>query len=606
MTAKRLASWLQGFRLETPALSAVFWLSCAIYSLAFFLCRFPPMIDYPQHLAIGAILRRLADPAAPERLLYDVNLITYNGGFHLLVAALSFFVRPEIAGKILLALYPPLLGFAGLSLCRVANRPAWYALLLLPITYSYAAGWGFVNYVVSVPVALLAFTYWLRWQEGEARMRWRVWALSFVLAYTHVFATLCLCAAIGVAGIVRLVTRERTWPSRIQGVLRLPLAVMPAIVWCSAVFVRNRLSPHANWDSSDDGLDVPLWHKVERITVYAVGNFNDQSDQVLLGVVITVLILLWRLPKRRRASERTMVWLAIAFFALYGLIPRVMLGTWFMFERMPIWVLAFGIAAAPVLATKLDRGFRLLAAFLALAASVNAAWHFARIPDEADASAILDEIPPGQRVVAVTYANTGEPVVQREIWVHALAYYQARRPGLIGYSFTRFESMPVHYRVDARPPVLPGGIEWHAQLYDPQSDYGRFYDWVLVRAPEVGRDPRERVFGEEAGRVELWARRGRFWLYRVGDGGFEGSAKAPRRQGKRKSVGAKDATRGMTLAHPRPALSPLAARAPHSRTHAPAHTAVARAIREARRGSRTRCSRSQASADVDLHEDLTP
>lgn len=517
MTAKRVASWMQAFRLETRALTIVFWLSCGIFSLAFFLCRFPPMIDYPQHLAIGAILRRLADPSAPEWQLYDVNLITYNGGFHLLVAALSFVVAPEIAGKILLALYPPMLGLAGLALCRVANRPAWYALLLLPMTFSYAAGWGFVNYVVSVPVALLAFTYWLRWQKGEARMLWRVWALSFVLAYTHVFATLCLCAAIGVAGMVRFAELGKSWASRMLGLARLPLAVVPAIVWCGLVFVRNRVSPHANWDASDDGLDVPLWHKLQHLTAYAVGNFNDQSDQILLGLAIAVLILMWQSPARRAKSHRTMAWLAVAFFALYCVIPRVMLGTWFMFERMPIWVLAFGIAAAPSLLPEADRRFRKLAAAIALAAAVNTAWHFARIPDEADASAILDEIPPGGRAVAVTFANTGDPVVLREIWVHTLAYHQARRPGLIGYSFTRFESMPVHYRLDARPPLLPGGIEWHARLYDVRTDYGRFYDWVLVRTPDgAGEgDPREMVFGEEAGRVELRARRGRFWLYRM-------------------------------------------------------------------------------------------
>jgi len=37
----------------------------------------------------------MLDPSAPERALYDVNLITYNGGLHILIAALSFSCVPK-------------------------------------------------------------------------------------------------------------------------------------------------------------------------------------------------------------------------------------------------------------------------------------------------------------------------------------------------------------------------------------------------------------------------------------------------------------------------------------------------------------------------------
>lgn len=503
-------------RLETKALTLAFWGAVALFVLSFWICRFPPLIDYPQHLAIGAILRRLVDPASVERQLYDVNLVTYNGGFHLLVACLSFVFSPETSGKIILSSYPPMLGLSGLALCRVAGRPRWYALLLLPITFSYAVGWGFVNYFISVPLALLAFTWWLRWQRGERGMLLRVGLASFVLAYTHVFATLCLCAAIGVAGLLRFADMGRSFGMRLLGLAKLPLAVLPAIGWCTLVFIRNRLSPHAHWEGGDDGLDVPLWHKLLHMTAYAVGNFSDQSDQVLLGIAIALLILVWQSPWRRTGSEPLMKWLALAFFGLYCVIPRVLLGTWFMFERMPTWVLAFAIPAAPLLLPEADRKLRPWAAAIALAAGLNTVLHLSRIPDEADASAILDEIPAGRNVVAVTHANTGDPVILREIWVHSLAYYAARNPGLIGYSFTRFESMPVHYRLDARPPLVPGGIEWFARHYDPDSEYGRFYDLVLVRAPDPHANPRELVFGEDAESVRLLSQRGRFWLFDAG------------------------------------------------------------------------------------------
>ena len=106
------------FRLESPGLTFVYWTAAALFSAALWVTPFPPLIDYPQHVAVGALLRRMIDPASPERALYETNLVTYNGGFHVVLAALSFLMRPETAGKVLVSLYPPAFAYAVLSLVR--------------------------------------------------------------------------------------------------------------------------------------------------------------------------------------------------------------------------------------------------------------------------------------------------------------------------------------------------------------------------------------------------------------------------------------------------------------------------------------------------------
>jgi hypothetical protein len=148
-------------------------------------------------------------------------------------------------------------------------------------------------------------------------------------------------------------------------------------------------------------------------------------------------------------------------------------------------------------------------------AGINTVWHFRMISDEADANAILDDIPAGKRVIAVTWSNTGQAVILREMWVHLLAYYQARRPGEIAYSFAKFESMPVHYALGKTPPVIPGGMEWDASKYNPSHPYARYWDTVLVRTPDEDpvSNPGPRTFGESAPAVKVLAHRGRFWLY---------------------------------------------------------------------------------------------
>jgi hypothetical protein len=510
--------WKDAVGLETTGLTIVFWATAFLFAIALFVTPFPPLIDYPQHVAVGALLRRMADPSSPERALYETNLVTYNGGFHLVLAGLSFFMKPELAGKVLVAIYPLAFAYSVLALVRAAERPRWYAFFALPITWSFAVGWGFANYFMSVPFVLLAFALWLRAERGEKGARWKVMALSFVLSYTHVLATLCLCVMIGVAGLSSYASLGRNHGERLLRLAKLPISVWPAIVWSVVVFVRNRYSPHANWEGWDDGIDDPLWYKLLHLTAYAVGNFGDHSDQVLLAASLAMLIVLWQWPREKSGSEPVMKAEAIVWFGLYCVIPKVFIATWFIFERFPTFVLVFAAAAAPVVlrgSFAAEPWIRRGAALVALASGLNTVGHLYAIPDEADANAMIDEIPEGKRVLAVTWSNTGQPVILREMWVHLLAYYQARRSGLIAYSFAKFESMPVHYALGKAPPAIPGGMEWDGNKYDPFAPYARYWETVMVRTPDddPDTDPRPRTFRSAASEVRTLARHGRFWLF---------------------------------------------------------------------------------------------
>jgi hypothetical protein len=510
------ASFGASLRLETVELTIAYWATAFLFTLAFWVTPFPPLIDYPQHVAVGALLHRMMNPSAPERALYEVGLVTYNGGLHVLIAALSTFMRPETAGRVLISLYPATFAYAVLAMVRVAERPRWYALLALPITFSFAVGWGFANYFMSVPFVFIVFAMWLRAQRGEKGVLWKVMLASLFLAYTHVLATLCLCVMIGVTGLASFESLGSNLRARLLGLLKLPLAVWPAVVWSVVVFVHNRYSPHAEWEGWDDGLDDPLWYKLLHLLSYAVGNFSDASDQILLAVAVALLIALWEWPAKKTKPHTAMKVLAITWAALYCVVPKVFIATWFIFERFPTFIVVCAVAAAPVAIGEFAalRWIRPAAAIVALLSGLSTVWHFHRIPEEVDANAIIDDIPEGKRVIAVTWSNNAPPVIARELWVHVLAYYQARRPGMIAYSFARFESMPVHYAVGKVPPVIPGGMEWDAGKYDPTSDYARYWDTVLIRTPDnaPNDDPRIKTFREAASRVTVLAHRGRFWL----------------------------------------------------------------------------------------------
>lgn len=513
--------WLERGRLETPGLTAAYWGAVAVFALAYWLTPTPPCIDYPQHLALGAILRRLLDPAAPEHAAYVATLLTYNGLFHVLVAVLGLLVPVEIAGKILLSLVPILTASAALALMDVAARPRWYAAFVLPLSYSYVVGWGFINYALFAPVALLTLAWWMRWRDGERRLLGWVVSGALIVAYAHVLALLCLCISVAVATLARRLPREVGPLAWLREVVTAPWPVLPAAAYAVLVHLAHRNAPHIYWEPQKDGTDAAAWEKLWNLSSFAVSNLGDQADRTLFLASLGLLLLLWLAsafvpPEPDAPHAREVRALAATWFLLFLVTPRVLMSTWWIFERLPVVWLTFLVAATPRVEGAVARTVRAAVVTAGLALSLTTARAFATIPGARDASAIIDDIPPGARVVAVMHSYSASPVIWREIWVHQLAYHVVRRPGEIAFDFTRYASLPVRRRdAGERPPRFPSGLEWHPESYDPLAAYAAHFNWVLVRTPDDDpkQDPRARTFGAYAELVALRSHRGRFWLY---------------------------------------------------------------------------------------------
>ena len=528
--------------LENPVLTAAFWGTAAIFALAYWLTPFPPCIDYPQHLALGALIGRLLNPGAVEHATYVIDPFTYNGLFQVLVGILSWIMPTEIAGKLLLSAIPLLLASSTLALVRVARRPSWYAFFALPFSYSYIVGWGFINYSLGVPIGLLLLAWWMRWRDGERRLLpWLVGG-ALLLAYTHVLAMLCFCIHIGVATLVSRWPREVGFAAWLRSLVTGPLPVAPGVLYSLLVFLHHRAAPHIYWEPQKDGTDTAAWNKLYYLSSFAVNNLGNHLDRVLFVAALVLLGMLFvvaacTLPDAPKAAgapgaggsappghqqtsaprrhDREFAWLAGVWFLLYLVTPRVFMSTWWIFERLPLLWVVMLVTVTPVRSGEVTRWIRGAIAGLGLVLALVTAYAFASIPDARDADAIIDDIPEGSRVVALIYSTSASPAIWREMWVHQLAYYVVRRRGEIAFDFTRYASLPVRRRdAGEHPPLFPSGREWTPQYFDPYAAYARAFPRVLVRTPDDSpdEDPRARVFGDDLGRVHVMSRHGRFWL----------------------------------------------------------------------------------------------
>ena len=178
-SSPRGSSFFAACQLDNRALTLVYWATAFLFSLGILGYAVPAAHRLPAARCDGRAPPPHDGSGGPERALYDVNLITYNGGFHLLIAALSLLVRRNRGQIARFSVYAPAFAYAMLALVRLAGRPPWYAFLALPLTFSFACGWGFANYVLSVPFVLIVFSWWVRSERGEKHLRWRIMLASF-------------------------------------------------------------------------------------------------------------------------------------------------------------------------------------------------------------------------------------------------------------------------------------------------------------------------------------------------------------------------------------------------------------------------------------------
>ena len=159
---------------------------------------FPPLLDYPNHLARAFVLLHLRDPHYAFSQFYRADWGAYPYlGMDASLAVLARLLPIETAGRVFL------------SLCALALPAAvWFFLRQLHPESEFAACWallisynvffleGFLNFDLSLAVGFLALGLWLWWLARPEPGRW----IAAFLAFTALYFTHLL--GFGIAGLI--------------------------------------------------------------------------------------------------------------------------------------------------------------------------------------------------------------------------------------------------------------------------------------------------------------------------------------------------------------------------------------------------------------------
>jgi hypothetical protein len=528
------------FALDTRRATLAYWGAVGLVVGALFVTRLLPCVDYPQHLALSDVARRLADPAAPEHAQYQLSTFTYNGLFHVVVAHLGAVIPIELAGRLVVAASLATMAAAVLALVKTLGRPPVHAALFTPILFSFSVGWGFANYVLATAIAAWALVF-----VARAALRPRVVPflavalLGLLCAFAHVLAMIILC--IGSAALALEVgwrsapASDRPVVRFLRAVARAAWAAGPLLVgclYCIAVYrMQYAWNPTMYRDPTIEGSAPPLWEKVVWFGAFATDLFRDASDQVLLWTALAVMgfavYLAWRDRRGPRdpdasspAPRPSFVAPFVALTAAYFATPMVLQGTHLIFPRLAQWAVLGAVLALPAFPRDLEPRARRWMLGLGLAAGINTVAHCLLFAWETnDASRVIDDLPPGRSATAVIW-QPGTLAFRNGMLTHMAAYYAARKHGQWAFAFARYLSVPVRFKENSQPAWPARGWEFDAKSYDPRCKYARAFPVVIVRAPgELPQDAsgesrvRQLVFGRDADAVKFLSHHGRFWAF---------------------------------------------------------------------------------------------
>ena len=201
----------------------------------------------------------------------------------------------------------------------VAGLVAWNGLM----------AWGFLNYVLGLTAALLAFALWHAWRNRPAVWRLAVFgALCLALFLTHLLALLVYA---GLVGLHALAYRDRRWPVLVAQF------VPPALLWLLATppSPLGKLGLFYNLPSSVIALASPFLFR-GGLGDADVGYLVLLASLALAGLLTRLGLLRWHRPLLGMAVAVTLVSVAV---------PVAAAGISWVNMRLPLVAACLAIAA---------------------------------------------------------------------------------------------------------------------------------------------------------------------------------------------------------------------------------------------------------------------
>lgn len=268
--------------------------------------RYPPLLDYPNHLASAFVLAHLKEPGFRFHQFYEAHWGFYPYlAMNVMLIGLERFFSIELAGHLFLSLCILALPLAAWFFVRQAN-PGSEALAFwwLPVSYNLFFLYGYLNMLLSMALCLLAVGLWLRYLSRPSAIRWCGVLVAVTAAY---FAHLLSFGMAGLLITAYTVLTRRRWREILLGCL----LFVPATC----------LFPFSSVTAGKDSHFVfrAFTEKISALSAMTEGYSARLDRLTLLALAGCAIGAWWRNPDFK--WNRPWPLLAAGLFALYWVFP---------------------------------------------------------------------------------------------------------------------------------------------------------------------------------------------------------------------------------------------------------------------------------------------
>lgn len=205
-----------------------------------------PLVDLPNHIARHAISTAPAGPLS-DYYLYELKLVP-NAAVDLAWIAFGADMDPTRFSQLTMAFYCTALIGATMLLSRFVHGiwSPWPAAAAL-VAYNACFFWGFQNFLVSAPFAILGLTLWL-WSERLPILQRLVILSPFVLLLylMHFFAFAALAVATFGREVQRIIEARGDWKPTFARAILLAIPYLVPILWLVSDVLFGPESPAGN------------------------------------------------------------------------------------------------------------------------------------------------------------------------------------------------------------------------------------------------------------------------------------------------------------------------------------------------------------------------
>ena len=432
--------------------------------LPIWIVRFPPILDYPNHIASGFVLGHLHDARYQFGQEYGAKWgLNPYVAVDFVVTNLARVIPAAYAGKIVLSFGVLALPVAVWFFLRRANPgqdalAVWSLLLAHNIFFYY----GFLGYFCSVSLLFFAVGFWLRWLERPTFVRWLTCCALLTLTYlTHVFGWLFAGLIIVVFSLTR--PRLREWLA--SAALFVPTLIF-YVIYSRAAQQQSGLE----FRTASDKFEA-FWTILH--------GFSPALDWISIAAFAALIVGGTILNRKARWNWKWAA-VALAMLAAYIALPLGYGDGWNIDIRaLPV---LFVLLLATVSIGKRARWFAPVALLLFAVRVTNTTVHFrADQPQLAGMAQAFAMTPMNARVLPIVEGNDEDPINMP--YPHFWAYGVIERGWYSPYLFTLPGLLPLQVKLDIYD---PDGF-WNLS-YDAPPDWAQIReDYDYVWAYDVGK-----------------------------------------------------------------------------------------------------------------------